>query len=218
MIRVLVICGDYWHPAEVVKQGLCSLPDAARFAFTFVKDAKDMLTPAMLCDYDVVISAKMNELSENNRNVWFEDGVTELMPAHLLTWVKQGHGFIGLHGGLSHFPQDENGYLDLIGCYFVQHPPRCEIAMKVEKAHPVTEGVADFTYRDEHYELATVCDDMDVLCTTHSESGGHQLGVAVRTLGEGRACMLAPGHILESYLNPQFQRLLSNAIAWCAHS
>jgi len=38
----------------------------------------------------------------------------------------------------------------------------------------------------------------------------------VRTQGRGRVCVLTPGHNLPVWLNPQFQKLLTNALNWCA--
>jgi len=38
-MRVLVLCGDYWHPASVVKDGLAPLRDD--FQFEFVESMAD---------------------------------------------------------------------------------------------------------------------------------------------------------------------------------
>ena len=42
MQRVLVICDDVWHPAEVIEKGIAPLA-ADRYQFEFVKAAKDIL-------------------------------------------------------------------------------------------------------------------------------------------------------------------------------
>lgn len=216
MIRVLVICGDYWHPAEIIRRGLDALPDAADFAFDYMEDAKDMLVPEMLDSYDVVVNAKMDNVHAGNQHTWFERGVTEVMPEQLRAWTAAGHGFLALHGGSAFYENDASGYVDFVGCYFVQHPPRCAIHMTIDAGHPVTKDVPPFDYRDEHYQLTCVADDMQVLATSHSPQGGDQLGAYVRQVGEGRMCLLTPGHILQTFLNPAFQKMLSNALRWCA--
>lgn len=218
MIRVLVICGDYWHPAEIIRRGLEELPDAADFQYDFVIDAKDTLYPEMLDEYDVIVSAKMDVIHEGNQHEWFQAGVTEVMPSDLRAWIEKGHGFIALHGGSSYYQTDKSGYVDMVGTYFVQHPDRCEIRMTIEAEHPVTKDVPDFTYRDEHYQLAQVADDLQILATSHSVTGGDQIGAFVRELGAGRLCVLAPGHILQTFRNPAYQKMISNAIHWCANA
>ena len=44
MERVLVICDDLWHPAEVVEKGLEARKDGRVF-FNFVKKAKENINP-----------------------------------------------------------------------------------------------------------------------------------------------------------------------------
>lgn len=216
MIHVLVISGDFWHPSEIVRRGLEELPDAADFDFDFVTDAKDTLYPEMLDDYDVIVSAKMDVINEGNTHEWFQPHVTECMPDDLRAWTEKGHGFLALHGGSAFYENDQSGYVPFIGSYFVKHPDRCEIRMTIDAEHPVTRDVPPFTYRDEHYELTPVADDLTVLATSHSPDGGDQLGAYVRSIGSGRLCMLAPGHILQTFRNPAYQKMLSNALRWLA--
>ena len=85
----------------------------------------------------------------------------------------------------------------------------------MEKEHPVTQGVLGFTERDEHYELADIAPDAEILLTTHSATGGDQVGGYVRSLGRGRLCALTPGHVLGVWENPEFQKLVKNALRWC---
>ena len=54
MERVLVICDDLWHPAEVVEKGLEARKDS-RFIFDVVKAAKDILTPERIARYRVIV-------------------------------------------------------------------------------------------------------------------------------------------------------------------
>lgn len=214
-MNVLVLCGDYWHPAEVVQRGLADFP-AKDIRFDFVEDAKDILTPALLDDYDVIMNCKMDCISAANQHEWFQPGVTEVMPADLRAWVERGGGFLAVHGGTSFYREDTSGYIDLVGNHFVSHPPRCDIRFHIAADHPITRGIPDFTYRDEQYQLATLAPDLEVLATTRSEAGGEQLGCFVRHPGAGRLCVLTPGHILETWRRPEFRQLLEQALRWCA--
>ena len=67
MIPVLVLCDDYWHPAEVVERGFRSL-DQNDFCFEFVTDPKDILTPEMLKSYPVIVNCKMDNMNSANQS------------------------------------------------------------------------------------------------------------------------------------------------------
>jgi type 1 glutamine amidotransferase len=53
-----------------------------------------------------------------------------------------------------------------------------------------------------------------VFMTTSSEHGTQPAGWT-RTEGEGRVCVLSPGHNAEVWLHPSFQALLRSALLWC---
>lgn len=213
MKKVLVLCDDFWHPGEVIKMGMELLEG---FEFQFVMDAKDILTPEYIAQFPVIVNCKGNNINGANQNDWFEPGVTEVGPAELRAYVEAGGGFLSVHAGNTYGPKRCPEYAEFVGNSFVTHPPRCGIHVHVEKAHPVTEGVADFEIRDEHYQLADVAGDADILLTSSSETGGNQTAGYVRSMGEGRLCVLTPGHIYEVWQNPMFQRLMKNALDWCA--
>jgi type 1 glutamine amidotransferase len=80
--------------------------------------------------------------------------------------------------------------------------------------HPLCEGVAPFTLRDEHYFMATDDPAVDVFLTTTSEHG-EQPGGWRRLEGNGRVAVLTPGHNLEIWLHPSFQALVVNCLRWC---
>lgn len=212
MINILVLCDDFWHPAEVVKKGLKPL-SGDRYKFEFVMDAKDILTPDMIKQYPLIMNCKGNCLTSGNQASWFEEGVTEVMPQDFMEYVKNGGGFLSVHSGNT--SKENDPYTDFIGNFFVTHPPRCDVEIKITGKHPVTEGVKDFTIRDEHYEIVVTAEDAQQLFQTLSETGGVQTGGYIREIGKGRICVLTPGHILSVWHHREFQKLLINAIDWC---
>lgn len=223
MANILVICGDIWHPAEVIKAGFSCLKDFPH-QLTFVEDAKDMLTAADLAKYDLVIGCKGNHLTSGNNVSWFEEGVNECTPKDFENYVKNGGGFLAVHAGcsFSETHMDKNSllpckeYIDFVGCRFVTHPPRCPVNYRVLKAdHPVTAGVKDFCERDEHYQIEMTAEDAQILMESTSDHAATMPAAYVREMGKGRLCALIPGHILAVWQNPEFQKLLINAINWC---
>ena len=213
MINTLVLCDDAWHPAEVIESGFAPL-DGEEFHFTFVKTAKDILTPEMLTEYDVIICCKGNQISSSNSNVWFEEGVTEVTPREFEDYIRAGGGFISGHS--ANTSKQGDTYTALVGNYFLGHPPRCTTQVKITTDHPITAGVEDFVIRDEHYQITVTASDAQVLFTTSSEAGGEQIAGYAREIGEGRLAVLTPGHTLSAWLAPGYQKLWANAIRWAA--
>lgn len=215
-MNILVLCDDYWHPGEVIRRGLSFLSDEHNL--DFVEDAKDILTPEFIRRYDVIVNAKMNELKGSNRNPWIGESIVEVQVPDLDEYVKEGHGFIALHGGNAwYWDHDvDRAYCEFVGNAFVKHPPRCEISMQPVGKHPITDGIQPFTVRDEHYELDHLADDITVLMEGTSETGGKQVAAYVRKSGQGRICVLVPGHILSVFENPAYRQMIRQAIDWCA--
>lgn len=211
MINVLVLVDDMWHPADVIQMGFAPL-EGDDFHFEFVKTAKDILTPERIALYPVIISCKGNSVNAANTNPWFEEGVTEVTPKEFRAYVENGGGFLSVHA--ANTSREGQPYTDFCGNYFLGHPPRCGVDVKITEQHPVTQGAKDFHIRDEHYQIQVACDDAEVLFKTYSEKGGEQVGGYVRKMGKGRLCVLTPGHTVDALLNPEYQKILANAIRW----
>ena len=215
-MKILFLCGDEWHPTEVLSRTLSDLaPD--KITFDFVEDAKDILTPDMLKDYPVIINAKGNKLTSANKSAWFDEGVTEVTPDDFRAYVEAGGGFISLHAGNSFSKEGCPAYVDFVGNYFVRHPARCPVTVTPVGSHPITEGIGPFTERDEHYQVEVVAEDADIFLRSTSESGGDQAAGYTRESGKGRLCVLTPGHIAAVFLNETYRKILLNAIAWVSH-
>ncbi|MBR1931889.1 MAG: ThuA domain-containing protein [Lachnospiraceae bacterium] len=214
MKKILVLCDDIWHPAEVIEKGLEGLQDEIAH-FDFVRDAKDILTVELLKEYPLIMNCKSDNLTSGNEAPWFEEGVTEVGPKEFEDYVRTGGGLLSVHAGNTYHEDNSPEYAQVIGNRFVTHPPRCEVHISVLQEHAVTKNVENFTIRDEHYEIELLAEDAEVLLQSESESGGVQTAGYVRTLGEGRICVLTPGHILSVWRHPMFRQLLTNAIRWC---
>lgn len=223
MKKILVIYGDIWHPAEVVRKGLSYLTEFYD-SMEFMEDAKDMLSASDLSQYDLIICCKGNNLTSGNKCSWFEQDVNEATPADLKAYVENGGGFLSVHAGNSFFETGEGEhvdapareYIDFVGCRFVTHPPRCPVNYHVsDVSHPITAGVKDFTVRDEHYQIEMTAGDAQILMTSSSADGADMPAAYVREMGQGRLCSLMPGHILDVWKEPEFQKLMNNAIKWC---
>jgi type 1 glutamine amidotransferase len=103
----------------------------------------------------------------------------------------------------------------LIGGAFLRHPKQCPVTVEPKDGHPLAAGSTPFTLVDEHYMMALDDPQADVFVTTTSEHGT-QPGGWTRIEGEGRVCVLTPGHNVEIWQHPSFQALLVNSLHWCS--
>ena len=108
-------------------------------------------------------------------------------------------------------------YLDLIGCEFMGHPPRCPVTVNVvNPEHPIMRDVSDFTERDEHYQMKVTAEYVTPLFETSSESGGEgKPGGFLFPLGSGRVVVLTPGHTLAVWKHPEFRKIIRNTLDYC---
>jgi type 1 glutamine amidotransferase len=222
-MRVLLICDDYYHPGQVPTDGIAPLSQQG-FQFDIITNANDF-SPDMLKQYPVVILCKCDEISAADKQPW----KTEAVQKAFVDYVENGGGFLVIHTALV-CGENTLAFDKLIGSRFAGHPNACPVTVQPVKPHPVTEGVGLFCETDEHYRIEIIADDVDILLASYSPPQGeeskyqedpyHNTAACicpagyVRTQGKGRVCVLTPGHFLPVWHNPQFQRLLSNALNW----
>jgi len=210
---VLVLCDDYWHPAEVIQRGFGSFKQD-EYSFDFITDPKDMLTPEMLKSYPVIANCKSDMINSANKSPWFEPGIAEVGVEEFDAYIREGGGFLSLHS--ANTASEKTGYGALVGNIFFGHPPRCQIEVKINGSHPIVEGISDFSIRDEHYQIECFAENAVLLYQSVSENGGTQTGAYVKEHGKGRICVITNGHILSVWQHPSFERLILNALRWCA--
>lgn len=94
------------------------------------------------------------------------------------------------------------------------HPEQAPVMVTPHSGHPLSDGSTPFTMRDEHYFMAVDDPEVDVFVTTSSDYG-EQPAAWRRMEGNGRVAVLTPGHNVEVWLHPSFQKLLLNSLRWC---
>lgn len=206
-LRTLVLCDDAWHPAEVVQRGLNALADS-RFDFEFVSHGSQW-SPLLMEKFSLVIVAKANHISASDQRPW----LTQETQSAFRDFVRIGGGLLLIHGGTCY--QDLPELRGVTGGAFHRHPDQCPVTIEPKAGHPLTAGVKSFTERDEHYIMALDTTDTDVFLHSRSEHGEQPAGWT-RTESSGRVCVLTPGHNLEVWQHPSFQKLLLNALGWTA--
>ena len=207
-MRTLVICDDYYHPARVPRAGLAPL-EARGFTFDWIEHASEWSAERMRA-YPAVIFTKMNHVSAADQQPW----VTEEVQDAFRAYVRDGNGLLVIHSGSAEY-RELSVLRGVLGGVFASHPPQCPVTVEPRDGHPLTAGSTPFTLVDEHYIMELDDRHADVFLTTTSEHGT-QPGGWTRAEGEGRVCVLTPGHNLHVWLHPSYQTLIHNALRWCS--
>lgn len=226
-MRVLMLCDDEYHPGEIPIKGIKPL-QAKGFQFDIISDASDF-KKERLADYPVVLKCKCDHITQKDLTSWKSDEVQQAF----VDFVERGGGLLVVHSGAVAGTKTDTTKLDkLVGSKFSFHPNATTVTVDVVKPHPITEGVGVFCEEDEHYHLDILSDDIDIIMASYGPPQGAPSLYAiepranaapkispagyVRTQGKGRVCYLTPGHTLDVWLNPNFQRALENALNWLA--
>lgn len=206
-MKTLILCDDYWHPARVAREGIGALQDD-EFTFDWIENAHDW-SPETMAKYPLVILTKSNNVSSADQTSWMTDSVQEAF----VDYVRRGNGLLAIHSGTAGY-QETPILRSLLGGVFTHHPEQCLVTMQPKLEHPLSAGCEAFTLKDEHYFMALDDPQADVFMTTKSEHG-EQPGAWTRMEGAGRVAVLTPGHNLDVWLHPSFQKLLLNTLGWC---
>ncbi|MFH5801415.1 ThuA domain-containing protein [Haladaptatus sp. CMAA 1911] len=177
---------------------------------------RDMLTD--LSEYDVLV------------DYLTDSSLTENQLDGLLSFVKEGNGYVGVHcaSDLTNVASDDPDELldsreqpvpelrELLGGHFITHPEQAEFAVRItDHDHPITADVEDFVTFDEPYQVE-YDDDVRVIATMdHPDLEAYPVAW-VKTYGEGRVFYLSLGHTDDVFDSDPFETILSNGIEWAA--
>ncbi|MCX6880154.1 MAG: ThuA domain-containing protein [Verrucomicrobia bacterium] len=213
--RVLVVTGGHGFEREPFLQMFKDNPD---ITFTVVEhpQAHAMFKAEAAQAYDVVVLYDM----------WQQ--IDAAAKADFTNLVAAGKGVVALHHCLGSY-QDWPEYTKIIGgLYYLQartvggaekpasvFKEDLDLKVKVaDPAHPVTAGVAaEFAIHDETYGQFDLLPDSHPLLTTDAPTSDKVIGWC-RTYGKARVVYLQGGHDHFAYANPEYRKLLANAIRW----
>jgi len=222
-MRILAICGDYWHPLASIIEGLGPILKS-QGEVHFVSEPAE-IESQLLTNYDLLVITKADEIAPENYLVW----KTQEVQNAILDYVENGGGLLVCHAGTVSGKETET-FDQLIGCRFRYHPRDSAVTVAPLKPHPICEGIEAFTEVDEHYWIDVLKDDVDIILASTSPAQG-DLGKSesepydncpvtvypsgyTRTQGKGRVCVLTPGHLLPVWQNKNYEKTIKNAIKW----
>jgi type 1 glutamine amidotransferase len=136
-------------------------------------------------------------------------------------FVSNGGGVLFYHN-VTYISPHNDDFRDVLGAVTEEHPPLRPFKVKiVNRDHPVTRGVNDFVVTDEQHYMTYQKDPKYLLMQSVNENGltFKDLGTSSAAgwaydYGKGRVCYLAPGHVITSLWNPEYEKLQKNAARW----
>jgi type 1 glutamine amidotransferase len=216
-IKVVVVTGghDFEHdPFFAMFQSY----DGIQYVEAAQKNDSELFEDISNWDYDVIVLYNMSQgispqRQENFKKLLKEEGVGLVALHHaegaFNTWEDYRH-IIGARYPLK--PQDIDGVHFETGTY--EHDNDMNIKI-VDREHPITRGLADFTIHDEVYKGIWFAKDNHVLLTTDNPKNDATVGWTRQYEG-ARVAFLQLGHDSKAYANPNLRRLIARAIRWSA--
>jgi type 1 glutamine amidotransferase len=183
-----------------------------------VPKAMDALAPGLEKKYDLVLTYDMNNFPE----------VNDQQRARFAKLIESGMPLLVMHHSLcGHDNWTE--YRKMVGGQYIHkqieidgksYPPstyKHDIDMKIQvmdKDHPITRGVENFTIHDEGYKGMYIRDGIHVLLKTDHPDATPEIAWTTR-YGKGAVFAIALGHDKQAFENPALRQLLRQGIQWC---
>ena len=214
-IRILVITGGHDYNVDQFNQMLASLGDNISYQVSELPAAYDMFLPGNRSKYDVLVFYHMwQTITEEQENI-------------LADCIRQGKPLVALHHSICAF-DDWPEYTNIIGGKYFHKPtilngkeyPACSYIHDlnfrvriVNPENPVTKGLTDFEIFDETYKGFYVEETVTPLLTTDEPSSTPVIGWS-KMYGKARIVTLQSGHDTPTFENPNYRKLLRQAIEW----
>jgi type 1 glutamine amidotransferase len=212
--HALVLIGDEPHEPGHIELGLRPVFESTGVVPHFTVDVR-ALSAENLKPVKLLVILRDGLLRPHVPGQKDYEWMTPEQEKAVVDFAERGGGFLNLHNSMGLYP--ENGpYLNLVGGRYIGHGPLERFRVEVvDREHPITRGVEDFSVADEQH--TPPCDEkkVHVLLRNRSDAGQTAAAGWAYEPGKGRLCHLANGHTRESLLHPMYQRLMRNAVNWC---
>jgi type 1 glutamine amidotransferase len=212
--RVLVFSKTAAFRHDSIPTGVQALKEIGEERGFTIEHTEDggVFSPGKLGKFDVVLF-----LSTTG------DVLDAVQEAAFESFVRGGGGYVGIHAAAD-TEYDWPFYADVVGAHFKTHPKIQKARVRVEdRSHPATHFLpADFertdewyTYRSNPREKVHVLMSLDESTYEGGGMGDHPI-TWWKTTDKGRCFYTGFGHTKESYAEPDFRRMLGEAIVWAA--
>jgi type 1 glutamine amidotransferase len=214
-IRILIITGGHDYKVAEFNQMFAALGGNIQYSTAAFPNAFEMFLPENRNKYDVLVFYHM----------W--QTITDEQAKVLADCIRLGKPLVVLHHSICAF-DDWPEYINIIGGKYFHKPttvkgkeyPACSFLQDlhfkvkiVNPDNPVTKGLTDFEVYDEAYKGFYVEEDVTPLLTTDEPNSTHVIGWT-KKYGKARVVTIQSGHDVSTFENPNFRKLLKQAIEW----
>ncbi|MFX1464660.1 MAG: ThuA domain-containing protein, partial [Promethearchaeota archaeon] len=179
---------------------------------------KEILSDYVVDNYEDVEVFNNKDFFDYDTTIFFTQfgEFSEEQEKNLLDFIASGKGFVGVHGASASFKAHPK-YYEMIGGRFIEHKKKCNIDIKIlDKEHPITADLPDFTFFDEPYRHDfSMKGDMKVLAEAYyhdEEDPSPEPIIWVKTYRKGRVTFCALGHQAKSLKSEIFRRIIKNSV------
>jgi type 1 glutamine amidotransferase len=210
--KVCAIVGDHYHDPEITVRALDRLPKRKRFDFVIHRERRRFPREAIE-NSAILLLARMGRLRPGKSEEFW---LSESDERFILDFIEQGGSLLALHAGAASYPPEGPLHALLHG-RFLYHPPLHPAVRYVvpRQDRTITRRVESFTVEDEQYFVELDAGVTEILLVSQTREHGESPAGWAHESGEGRVCVLLPGHTEAAMLHPMMQRLLQNALDWC---
>ena len=215
--KVLIFQGGWnGHEPQLTSARFARLMEEAGYKAEIYDNLECLADREKLCEYALIVAC------------WTMGTIPREYTKNIAYAVGRGTGLAGCHGGMCDAFRNDTEWQFMTGGQWVSHPGGDGIEYTVNIAHgssPITEGLADFPVKSEHYYLH-IDPAVEVLATTrfplvpyyHISNKPVDMPVAwTKYWGNGRVFYNSLGHHDDVFDNsPNAQELMRRGMIWAA--
>ena len=188
------------------------------------KHFKNILTDYTIDTFEDVQIFNSDKFFEYIAAIFYSQGgeLTNQQEMNILEFIKAGRGFIGLHGASASFKSHPK-YFEMLGGRFIGHKRfKSFKVINIDKEHPITSGLEDFTVKDEPYRHEiSKSKDIHILAKADYQDvdiPNLEPIMWTKSYGDGRVFYCSLGHRTNSLKSPTFQKIIQRAVKWVIKS
>ena len=143
-------------------------------------------------------------------------GLPENKRARLREFAEAGKGIVILHHAICSHTDWPWWFEEVAGGLYTEKSTFLHdetMPIKIKKVHPITKGLHDFVIHDETYKNLWISPKVDVLLTTTNPSSDGPVAW-ISPYAKSRVVFIQLGHGPEAHRNPNYQRLVQQALLW----